>query len=134
MTNREKFCADARRIIKHARAERNGALDTESVCAEISALFVRESGVPGGLPRFTADYWKKAYIDASEQPADEPSAQNIEILSAMLAFLEGSDECEELLSGNDWHELGQLVSDEAEDLPIDVLQRLMGIIVSKGAL
>ena len=51
----------------------------------------------------------------------------------MLAFLEDSDEFQNLLTQNDWQELGDLVNYEAEDLPVDVLQSLMRVLVEKGA-
>ena len=51
----------------------------------------------------------------------------------MLAFLEDSDEFQNLLIQKDWQELGDLVNYEAEDLPVDVLQSLMRVLVEKGA-
>ena len=51
----------------------------------------------------------------------------------MLAFMENSDEFEDLLTDKDWQELGDTVSYEAEDLPVDLLQDLMKILVSHGA-
>ena len=38
-----------------------------------------------------------------------------------------------LLIQKDWQELGDLVNYEAEDLPVDVLQSLMRVLVEKGA-
>ena len=51
----------------------------------------------------------------------------------MLSFLENSEEDYELLTEQDWQELGDLVNYEADDLPIDTLQGLMSTLVSKGA-
>ena len=51
----------------------------------------------------------------------------------MLAFLEDSDEFQNLLTQKDWQELGDLVNYEAEDLPVDILQSLMRVLVEKGA-
>ena len=53
--------------------------------------------------------------------------------NAALAFLENSDEYQELISDSDWEEFGRLVNFEAEDLDVGVLQDLMKILVSKGA-
>ena len=51
----------------------------------------------------------------------------------MLAFLEDSDEFQNLLTQKDWQELRHLVNYEAEDLPVDILQSLMRVLVEKGA-
>ena len=51
----------------------------------------------------------------------------------MLAFLEDSDEFQSVLTQKDWQELRDLVNYEAEDLPVDVLQSLMRVLVEKGA-
>ena len=59
--------------------------------------------------------------------------ENLNKLAAILAFLDNSDELQEVLTEEDWKEIGELVNDEAEDLPIDILQDLMKILVEKGA-
>ena len=51
----------------------------------------------------------------------------------MLAFLNNSDEDQDLISDEDWQEIGRLVNYEAEDLPVNILQELMMVLVSKGA-
>ncbi len=51
----------------------------------------------------------------------------------MLALMEDSDEYFDTLSDKDWQEIGQLVNYEAEDLPVDILQSMMSVLVSKGA-
>ena len=51
----------------------------------------------------------------------------------MLAFMEDSDEYADTLTDDDWQEMGRLVNFEAEDLPVDILQSLMSVLVSKGA-
>ena len=37
------------------------------------------------------------------------------------------------LTNEDWQEIGRLVNFEAEDLPVEILQQLMAVLVSKGA-
>ena len=39
----------------------------------------------------------------------------------------------DLLSQEDWEEMGRLIDYEAEDLPVELLQELMAILVSHGA-
>lgn len=134
MTDIQKFRTDAQRITKHARAENNGRYDAKKACDEIIKLFLRETTVPGALPQSCAEYWKNTYIDTSASLEDEPSADNISRLGAILSFLENSGEDEEFLTDDDWRNLGELTSYEAEDLPLDILQSLMGVIVRHGAL
>ena len=55
------------------------------------------------------------------------------IAGAMLALLEDSDEYFDTLTNEDWQEIGRLVNFEAEDLPVEILQQLMAVLVSKGA-
>jgi hypothetical protein len=59
---------------------------------------------------------------------------NINILGALLSFLEATDEDEDLLSDKNWKDLAELVTYEAEDLPIDILQALMSTLVRKSAI
>ena len=63
----------------------------------------------------------------------EPSEDNLNHLAAFLAFLGNSDELDSCIVDKDWEELADAVKYEAEDLPIDILQDLMSILVSHGA-
>lgn len=134
MTDIQKFRADVQRLVKHSRADNNGRYNAEKTCNDIIELFLRETTVPGALPQSCAEYWKRTYIDESASPENEPTAENVDRLGAILSFLENSGEDEELLTDDDWRMLGELVNYEAEDLPLDILQSLMGVIVQKGAL
>ncbi len=126
--------ADARRVLKHARADNNGHFDSERASKDAVSLFIRSASVPGDLPSSVAEYWQRTYIEESSNFSEEPTEKNLERLSGFLSFLENADENEDLLSDSDWRMLGELVNYEAEDLPIDVLQYLMAKIVEKGAL
>lgn len=64
---------------------------------------------------------------------NEPTQDNANKLGAFLAFLDNSDEDQNLISDHDWQEIGQLVNYEAEELPVDILQDLMMVLVNKGA-
>lgn len=81
-----------------------------------------------------AYYWQENYIDSLSQDENISNEEQIEKLCAFLSFLENSDEDEDLISDSDWQELAELVNEEAETLPLEVLQDLMKILVSKGAL
>ena len=57
--------ADARRILKHVRADNNGRSNTEQACKDVASLFVRSTSVPGDLPSSVAEYWQRTYIETS---------------------------------------------------------------------
>ena len=73
------------------------------------------------------------YIYRAADLTWEPNEENQNRLAAYLAFLENSDEYQDLIRDSDWEEFGRLVNFEAEELDVDVLQYLMKILVSKGA-
>lgn len=134
MTEIEKFRADLQRSLKHYRAENSGRYNGEQASKEVVKVFLRATQVPGQLPSSCTEYWTRTYIEPSSDLKNEPTEENLDRLCAIFAFLEGSDDFEEALSHDDWHMLGELVNYEAEDLPLDILQTLMGKIVFKGAL
>jgi hypothetical protein len=133
MTDIEKFRSDVQRIVKRERAENGGRYDPERACGQAVRLLETTVRLPGDLPRSAADYWLSAYIAHSASPADEPTAEHIDKLTAIAAFLCGNeDECG-ALSDSDWKELGRLTGYEAEELPLDVLSSLMTMLVDRKA-
>jgi hypothetical protein len=133
MTEIEKFRSDVQRIVKRERAENAGRYNASRACRQTADLFESNARVPGSLPHSIADYWLTAYIHTSDTPDEEPTNEHIDKLGAMMSFLEGNTEDEELLSDDDWTEIGKLTGYEAEDLPIEILSRLMTILVDKKA-
>lgn len=133
MTEIEKFNSDLSRAVKHNR-NADGTLNQNAFYSYAENLFKRASSVGGCLSTSLFGYWKSEYIDCSINPQNEPTEENINRLSAMLAFLCNSNEYEDCLTDEDWVEMSDMVSAEAEDMPIEQLQDLMSIIVSKGAL
>lgn len=133
MTDISKFLTDIQKSLKFDRHDNGGKSDYNRVKNNIQRLFERTTTCPGDLPHSVFDYWENTYIWKSENPAEEPSEKNQNLLAAFLAFLNNSDEYQDLISDDDWNELGRLVNFEAEELPVEVLQDLMKILVSKGA-
>ena len=133
MTDIGKFLSDIQRIKKHDRQNNSGNPDYNRIFRELNSLFLRSTSCPADLARSVFEYWENEYIFNSQNQKEEPSEENSQRLAAMLAFLEDSDEFQNLLTQNDWQELGDLVNYEAEDLPVDVLQSLMRVLVEKGA-
>ena len=133
MTDINKFLSDVQKSLKHDRQNNSGKSDYNRVKNDLRRLFERNAAAVGELADSVYEYWENEYIYRSANPAAEPSEENQNRLAAYLAFLENSDEYQELISDSDWDEFGRLVNFEAEDLDIDVLQDLMKILVSKGA-
>ena len=119
--------------LKYARQNNGGKADYDRVKGDLRRLFERNAAAVGELADSVFEYWENEYIYRSADLAWEPNEDNRNRLAAYLAFLENSDEYQELISDDDWNELGRLVNFEAEDLDVDVLQDLMKILVSKGA-
>lgn len=132
MTDIRKFITDAEKIKKHFRQNNSNSLDYNSVQKDIRSLFERTTSCPTGLPSSIFEYWENTYIYKSENFSEEPTQTSINKLAAFLAFLENTDEYQELISDDDWQEFGPLVNYEAEDLPVSILQDLMSILVSHG--
>ena len=133
MTDIGKFLSDIQRIKKHDRQNHSGNPDYNRIFRDLNSLFLRSTSCPADLARSVFEYWENEYVFNSQNQKEEPSEENSQKLAAMLAFLEDSDEFQNLLTQNDWQELGDLVNYEAEDLPVDVLQSLMRVLVEKGA-
>ena len=132
MTDIRKFVTDLEKIKKIFRQNNSGKWDYNKLQKDIRNLFERSTSCPTGLPASIFEYWENQYIYKSAALGEEPTADNINKLAAFLAFLENTDEYQELITDEDWEEIGPLVNYEAEDLPVDILQNLMMILVSHG--
>ena len=133
MTDISKFLSDIQKSLKHDRQNNSGKSDYNRVKNDLRRLFERNAAAVGELADSVFEYWENEYIYRSADINAEPTEENQNRLAAYLAFLENSDEYQELISDSDWEEFGRLVNFEAEDLDVDVLQDLMKILVSKGA-
>ena len=133
MTDINKFLSDVQKALKYDRQNNGGKSDYNRVKNDLRRLFERNAAAVGELADSIFEYWENEYIYNSTDLAWEPKEENQNRLAAYLAFLENSDEYQELISDDDWQEFGRLVNFEAEDLDVGVLQDLMKILVSKGA-
>lgn len=133
MTDISKFLTDVQKFVKRDRQNNSGKTSFARISKDVEKLFDRMAGIPGPLAENVFYYWENEYITSSETPDDEPTEEHLDKLAGMLAFLSGSDEFEESITEEDWRDLSDIVSDEADDLPIDILQDLMRILVSKNA-
>ena len=133
MTDIGKFLSDVEKVKKHARNNKPGFSGYNDIRDDIRNLFERATSCQMGLPGSIYEYWENTYVFNSTDLMYEPSDENTGKLAAMLAFLNNSDEDQDLISDEDWQEIGRLVNYEAEDLPVNILQELMMVLVSKGA-
>ncbi len=133
MTDINKFLSDIQKSLKHDRQNNSGKSDYNRVKNDLRRLFERNAATVGELADSVYEYWENEYIYNSSDINAEPSEENQNRLAAYLAFLENSDEYQDLISDSDWQEFGRLVNFEAEELDVDILQDLMKILVSKGA-
>ncbi|MCR4742976.1 MAG: hypothetical protein K5866_08935 [Treponema sp.] len=133
MTDISKFLSNVEKSKKMDRQKNSGSYDYNRIADNLRRLFNNATSCPTELPDTLFGYWQDTYILTSANITEEPSQENLNKLAAILAFLDNSDEFQDQLSQDDWQEIGELVNDEAEDLPIDILQDLMKILVEKGA-
>lgn len=135
MTTIDKFLSDIQKTLKYDRANNGGHYDAKRACTQVSKLFSNNNRNLGNLAVSISDYWLNTYILASSDLANEPSEQNIEKLKAFQNFCDNAeDEDYSALSSDDWENLRDFVDDEAEDLDLDSLQNMMGLILQNGAL
>lgn len=132
MTTIDKFLSDIEKAKKYAR-QKGTAGGYNAVRGELERLFENASSCPTDLPHSLFEYWENTYIYTASDLTWEPEQANCERLAAMLAFMENSNEYTDILTDSDWQEIGRLVNYEAEDLPVNILQELMMVLVSKGA-
>lgn len=133
MTDIGKFLSDFEKIKKHARQAKGTDITYNDIQNDLRNLFERSTTCPTDLPGSIYEYWENTYIFNEPDLTWQPDEEKINKLGAFLGFLDNSDEDQDLISNQDWQEIGQLVNYEAEDLPVDILQDLMMILVSHGA-
>ena len=132
MTVVQKFLSDIERVKKVSR-QKTADCGYNGLREELARLFEKTTSCPTDLPHSLFEYWENTCIFNSADLTWEPEQKNAEKLAGMLALLENSDEYTNTLTAQDWQEIGRLVNFEADDLPVDILQQLMSVLVSKGA-
>ena len=86
------------------------------------------------MPNSIGDYWFKQYIVPSSQLSEEPTPQHQDWLADVLELLAGEEGEFKSITPKDWIVLRDFVGFEAEELPMDVLSSLMGVLLEKGVL
>lgn len=133
MTNTDKFLADIKRIVKRNRS--NGAAYDGVECSrQVGQLFCSYYKDLGDLLNSISEYWFNTYIITSGEISEEPNREHQDWLADVLEFLAGEEGEFKSITQKDWVALRDLINYEAEDLPVEVLSSLMGVLLERGAL
>lgn len=132
MLDLHKFYADVKRCLKRERA--SGTYNALHAARAVAALFTSYNADMPLLMHSLADHWFASYIERSACPESEPTDEHIEWLATALSFVAGDMESDQNFCKKDWAVIRDIVSAEAEDLPIDVLSGMMTILVSRKVL
>ncbi|MBQ7882592.1 MAG: hypothetical protein IJ312_07780 [Treponema sp.] len=134
MNSIDKFVSDVKKIIKHQRADNGGLYNGKIACEKICNLFELNNRSLGNIAHSISGYWLDKYIYNSADFSNEPTETNLNKLISFQLFPEGEKENLDNLTEEDWTTLKEFVNFEAEDLPLDLLQEMMSLILEKGAL
>jgi len=135
MDNIQKLYSDIEKIKKHNRNS-SGTLDLNKVATQVSEMFQRNNRDFCDLPNSLVEYWVKTYVYPQiDLNANDLSQESVDKLCAMQAFLDNDIEDDtDCLTLDDWKQIAAFVNFEAEDMPIDLLSKMMSILVEKRAL
>lgn len=135
MTTIEKFLSDIKRIVKYDRANNGGHYDGKRACTEIARLFERNNPNLGSLAPSISQYWLNTYILPSENPENEPTEENVIKIKALQSFVDNiNDEDLNILTKDDFESLKNFIDESEEEIDLDTLQNMMGILLEKGAI
>ena len=131
MDRTQKLYSDMEKIKKMSLQKNGGKYKSEEICNEIKDLFIRTNRDVESLASSIASWWYDNYITGSE--GEQPSQENKDRLLAAQSLLDNNEEGLSILTKDDFKQLCAIVNMEAEDLPMDMLNDLMSIFVSKQA-
>lgn len=135
MTAIEKFLSDIKRILKYDRANNGGHYDAKRACTEIARLFERNNPNLGSLASSISQYWLNTYILTSENLENEPTEENVAKIKALQSFVDNiDDEDLNILTKDDFENLKNFIDEAEEEIDLDTLQNMMGILLEKGAI
>lgn len=130
----QKFLSDAQKIKKHNRSDDAKNYDSKRACAQIANLFENNNKGIGEFPRSMTYYWINHYILSSSDLKNEPTDENLNKLAAIQSFIDGDAQDLENLNDDDWKNITESINADAEDIPIEMLQKMMNIVLEKGKL
>lgn len=126
MTNLEKFYSDAERTT--ARCGRNG--NHQALCAELHRSFLENNRSSGILAEVLGDFWQRTY--GISLGTDDQRATALKSIVALMALITGEFEETMDFPDEEWDEIREIISAEAESLDMTILTEIMSVIVSRG--
>jgi hypothetical protein len=128
MTDLDKFYSDADRIV--ARAGAPGGTAQARLAGELSRHFLIWARDYGDIAADLAAYWTERYGASLATDAGRKAA--VEWFGSLLSLLSGSFAASMDFPDEDWEEIRNVISAEAESLDIDLLTTIMSVIVERG--
>jgi hypothetical protein len=128
MTDIDKFLSDADRLV--ARASATGKTDTQKLAGELTRLFLIWARDFGELGTNLSSYWIGEYTESLS--TEEGRKRAVEWFGSILALLSDCFTKDMDFSDRDWEEIRDCISDEAENLDMDLITSIMTIIVDRG--
>ncbi len=132
MTDLDKFFSDADRIASRAsKDEAAGGHAFEREFREaITRLFLSWTRDYAGVGDSLAEYWGERYAGATATAAGRAGA--IEWFGNVLALLSGCFPKEADFPDDDWAEIRDTVSAEADTLDLDIVTGILSVVVERG--
>lgn len=128
MTDIDKFYSDADRIV--ARASAPGSTAQAKLAGELSRHFLVWARDYGDIGADLASYWNERY--GADLASDEARKAAVEWFASLLSLLAGQFSASMDFPDEDWEEIRNVISAEADGLDIDLLTSIMTVIVERG--
>lgn len=127
MTDIDKFYSDADRLAKHSGYDEVGK---NAFAAGLIRKFLSITGAYGTISEELAGYWNNKY--ATQLDTIESRKEATTWFASVIALLSGAFESDMDFSDNDWEEIQETISAEADTLDINTLTRILSVIVDRG--
>ncbi len=128
MNDIDKFYSDADRLA--ARASVPGSNSAAKLGSELSRMFLAWTRDFGDIGTDLSVYWNERYKTKLGDETGRKAA--IEWLGAAIALLSGCFTAKMDFPDEDWAEIRDIVSAEADNLDIELLMSIMTVIVERG--
>lgn len=128
MTDIDKFYSDADRLL--ARASVPGSTSAVKLGSELSRMFLVWTRDFGDIGTDLASYWNTRYPETMNTPEGRKTA--VEWFASALALLSGCFTAQMNFPDDDWAEIRDIISAQAETLEMDLLVSMMTVIVDRG--
>lgn len=134
----DKFASDAAKIVSRSQASAAGRPESstgestaaQKLAAELSRHFEIWTRDYGNLGSMISQYWKDRYTAMLATEAGRTAA--LVWLEFALALISGNFTADMDFPDDDWAELREIVSSEAEELDLELLTTILGVIVERG--